>query len=50
MQTVRDCFKLDVNRYIRVNFNAFKEGIAAIGGIDIELTPAEAEDVYKRQS
>lgn len=43
MQTVRDCFKLDVNRYIRVNFNAFKEGISAIGGIDIELTPAEAE-------
>lgn len=43
MQTVRDCFKLDVNRYIRVNFNAFKEGVSAIGGIDIELTPAEAE-------
>ena len=43
MQTVRDCFKLDVERYVRVNFNAFKEGISAIGGIDIELTPAEAE-------
>lgn len=43
MQTVRNCFKLDVERYVRVNFNAFKEGISAIGGIDIELTPAEAE-------
>ena len=38
MQTVRNCFKLDVERYVRVNFNAFKEGISAIGGIDIELT------------
>lgn len=42
MQTVRDCFKVDVNHYVRVNFNAFKEGIDAIGGIDITLTQEEA--------
>lgn len=43
MQTVRDCFKVDVDRYIRVNFNVFKEGIDAIGGVDIDITQAEAD-------
>lgn len=42
MQTVRDCFKVNVNRYIRVNFNMFEEGINAIGGVDLNLTQAEA--------
>lgn len=41
MQTVRDCFKVDVDRYIRVNFYAFEAGIDAIGGIDINLTQDE---------
>ncbi len=43
MQTVRDCFKVDVDRYIRVNFHAFEKGIDAIGGIDISLNAREAE-------
>lgn len=42
MQTVRDCFKVDVDRYIRVNFHAFEEGIDAIGGVDINITNEEA--------
>lgn len=42
MQTVRDCFNVDVDRYIRVNFHAFEEGIDAIGGIDINITQEEA--------
>lgn len=42
MQTVRDCFKVDVDRYIRVNFHAFEEGVDAIGGIDINITQEEA--------
>lgn len=43
MQTVRDCFNVDVDRYIRVNFQSFKSGIDAIGGIDINVTQAEAD-------
>ena len=42
MREVRECFKVDVERYIRVNFATFKKGIEAVGGIDIELTAAEA--------
>ncbi len=43
MQTVRDCFKVDVERYVRVNFNVFKRAIDTVGGVDIELTQAEAD-------
>lgn len=43
MQTVRDCFNVDVEHYIRINFQSFKAGIDAIGGIDINLTQAEAD-------
>ena len=42
MREVRECFKVDVERYIRVNFATFKKGIDAVGGIDIELTASEA--------
>ena len=43
MQTVRDCFKVDVDRYVRVNFHVFEKIIDAIGGVDIELTQLEAD-------
>lgn len=43
MQTVRECFKLDVDRYIRVNFYAFEKAIDTIGGIDVEITQTEAD-------
>lgn len=43
LQTVRDCFKLDVERYVRVNFNFMSKAIDTIGGVDIELTQAEAD-------
>ena len=42
MREVRECFKVDVERYIRVNFATFKKGIDSVGGIDINLTAAEA--------
>ena len=42
MREVRECFKVDVERYIRVNFTTFKNGIDSVGGIDITLTAAEA--------
>ena len=42
MREVRECFKVDVERYIRVHFTTFKKGIDSVGGIDITLTAAEA--------
>ena len=47
MREVRECFKLDVERYIRVNLATFKQGIESVGGIDITLTAAEAAYVNK---
>ncbi|MEG1390518.1 MAG: LCP family protein, partial [Angelakisella sp.] len=50
LQTVRDCFKVDVDRYVRVNFYAFKTIIDSVGGVDIVLTKEEVkalnEEVY----
>ena len=45
MKEVRECLKVDVHHYVRVNFNTFQQGIEAIGGIDVELTAKEAEYV-----
>ena len=42
LQTVRECFNVDVDRYVRVNFSVFQKAIDAIGGVDITLTQAEA--------
>ncbi len=42
MREVRECFKVDVERYIRVNFKTFMQGIESVGGVDINLTAAEA--------
>ncbi len=43
MREVRECFNVEVYRYIRVNFAAFRDCINAIGGVDITLTQAEAD-------
>ena len=43
MKTVNYCFDLDVQYYIRVNFNTFITFIDSLGGIDITLTQREAE-------
>lgn len=43
MDTVRECFDLDVDRYVRINFHMFEDAINAIGGIDMNLTQAEAD-------
>ncbi len=43
MRTVRECFKVDVDRYVRVNFAAVTRAVDVLGGIDMELSAAEAE-------
>lgn len=41
-KTVEHCFRVEVDNYVRVNFTTVKSVVDAIGGIDIELTAAEA--------
>ena len=42
MDTVSECLNLDVDHYVRFNFNSFVQIVDAVGGIDIELTEMEA--------
>lgn len=43
MREVSECFKVDVEHYVRVNFYTFQQLIDSIGGVDIELTEREAQ-------
>lgn len=43
MREIQECFKIEVDKYVRVNLSTFIDGIDAIGGIDINLTQAEAD-------
>lgn len=42
MQSIREMLKIEVDYYVRVNFNTFTQLIDSVGGVDIELTAAEA--------
>ena len=42
MESVRSCFKVDLERYAQVDFAAFQGVIDALGGVDVELTDKEA--------
>jgi LCP family protein required for cell wall assembly len=42
MDTVEDCFNVEVNHYVRINFNSFVEIVNAVGGVDLTLTEDEA--------
>ena len=43
METVEANFDIEVNRYVRVNFEAFANLVDAVGGIELELTEKEVE-------
>ncbi|MFV0411923.1 MAG: LCP family protein [Oscillospiraceae bacterium] len=43
MKTLRDYYKLDISKYVRINFTIFETGVTDIGGVEVELTEAEAE-------
>ena len=45
LQTVRTCFKVDVTKYVRVNFRAMEKAVDAVGGISMTLSAAEAKEV-----
>ena len=39
---VEECFRVEVDYYVRVNYTTVKTAVDAIGGIEMELTAAEA--------
>ncbi|MBQ8813374.1 MAG: LCP family protein [Lachnospiraceae bacterium] len=41
MRQVQEAFKVDVDYYVRINFEVFKAGIDAIGGVDVYMDDAE---------
>ncbi len=43
LQTIRSYFKIDVSRYVRVNFHVFETAITDIGGVEVEFSEAEAD-------
>lgn len=42
LQEIQHCFKVDVDHYVRINFNTFEAGIDAIGGVTVHFDEAEA--------
>lgn len=43
MKEVRECFRVDVERFVRVNFTSVEYIVDLLGGIDVNLTAKEAE-------
>lgn len=43
MKEVRECFRVDVERFVRVNFTSVESIVDLIGGIDVTLTAEEAK-------
>lgn len=43
IKTVEHCFKVDVDHYIRLNFNSVEQIIDKVDGVQIELSSREAE-------
>lgn len=43
MESIEACFDIEIDYYVRTNFACFREGIDALGGVDIKFTTREAE-------
>ncbi len=44
-QEIRENFKVDVTKYIRVNIRTFMELVDSVGGVDIDMTEAECNNI-----
>ena len=44
-QEIRENFKVDVTKYIRVNIHTFMELVDSVGGVDIDMTEAECNNI-----
>jgi LCP family protein required for cell wall assembly len=43
LREIQECFKVDVDYYVRVNLKYFEDGIDAIGGVDVYFDEVEAD-------
>lgn len=50
MQEIRECYKVDVTKYVRANIYTFMQLIDSVGGVDVTLTQAEADYINQRTS
>ncbi len=45
MKVVNECFKLNISKYVLVNFSGFKEIVDTLGGIQLDVTEEEMEQI-----
>ncbi len=43
LKTLQEYYKVDVNRYVKVDFSVFETAITAIGGVEVEMSQEEAD-------
>ena len=48
MQTIENNYKIEIDNYVMVNFDSFKEIIDAMGGITVDVQKYEADYNYKK--
>ena len=48
VKCVNEALGLNIERYVSLNFKAFKELVDVLGGVELELSQAEAREVTKR--
>lgn len=47
MKTINECFDMNIQYYVRVNFFGFRKIAQALGGITIDITEAEMNQINK---
>jgi LCP family protein required for cell wall assembly len=45
MKVVNECFKMNISEYLLVNFGSFKEIVDTLGGIKLDVTEEEMEQI-----
>ena len=48
MQTIENYFRVNIDKYIQVDFDSFQEIIDKMGGIDVEISAYEAEFINSK--
>lgn len=48
IKTVNECFNLNIQHYVTVNFFGFQKIAQALGGIEVDISQAEMEEINKR--
>ena len=43
MTTLREYFKVDISRYVKIDFSLFETAITDIGGVEVEMSAEEAD-------